>query len=334
MAIIDVAKLKNNIKEIKKLAGRAKVCAVVKANAYGHGSVGVSRLIEPFVDFFAVALTEEGIELRLSGIQKPILILIPFVDYDTERAVRYGLSLTVEDVEQIKAVDCIAKEIIETAFVHIKVDTGMHRFGVQPNRLNDLLKASKDCKNVTVEGVYSHFYCAENPLAVEDQFKKFSNCVNRVKDVYPKAIAHISASGGVLAGSKYNLDMVRAGLLIYGYKPFESERVTVEPIMQIKAKKLKTNRILKGGHVLYGEHTLSKDTDATLVRVGYADGFLRHSDGIINNRCMDVTALEADDDCEWVTVFDGAEQPAKYADTITYEILCGLTARSQVIYKE
>jgi len=334
IAEINIHKLKNNVKSIRKRVGqKTKICAVVKANAYGHGACGLATRIQSIVDFFAVALLEECVDLYLAGVKKPILVLLPVGENQIERALRYGARLTVASINDAFAINSVCERLNLTALVHVKVDTGMHRLGVSIKELPEFCSCLRELKSIRVEGCYSHLFEPTNKDKTEEQYANFIMAKNTVSEYFDGVIFHLSASGGILLNKKYHQDMVRAGLLLYGYKPFPSNALTVEPILKIKGKVLNTRSLKEGEPLLYGNYRLSEDTTASIVRVGYADGINRNNPLTLNSACMDVSAVKSNGD-EEVTVFDNADLLAEANGTISYEVLCGITNRSIIEYKE
>ena len=175
IAVIDLVQLKKNALNVKeKLSKGVKFCAVVKANAYGHGAVEVASALYNIVDSFAVAIVEEGIALRNAGIDKEILVLIPTMKKDLENAVRYNLSVTVDSFLGLKQVykECLLQK--KTVKIHIAFNVGMNRFGF--DNLEELEKALaflKDKKQIFLEGFYSHLKCPENLSDLEQSLTKF-----------------------------------------------------------------------------------------------------------------------------------------------------------------
>ena len=331
-AYINLNVLRENAISVKeKLKDKVKFCAVVKADAYGHGAPKIASAIYTIVDCFAVALVEEGIELRLSGIDKDILVLVPPFKVDLERAVIYDLTLAVKDRKQIDLINNEAKRQGKKVKIHIKFNCGMNRLGVDSvKELKELLDYIKNKKHVILDGLFSHFSAPENKKSLILQQNKFLLANNLVKRYNNKVTCHVSASGGFLKGVQF--DMVRIGILLYGYKPFKSIYIKVCPIMKIVAPVLEKRRLKKGESALYGNKKAKKTTDTMLVRVGYADGFLRENDGeIFSNRCMDLTLYKGKNKKE-IVVLGNADKVAKSHGTISYEILTKSAIRAEKIY--
>lgn len=331
-AVIDLNLLVKNALEIRaKLNKGVKFCAVVKADAYGHGAGVVANALYPYVDCFAVALLEEAVTLRNAGIDKEILCLTPFFENETERAVAYNITATVCNAKQILSLSAAAQKLGKFSRIHLKFNAGMNRLGVDLKTLAELLVLIKGCENLYLGGMYAHFSAPENKKSRITQLNKFLLANNLVKGYNNNAMCHISASGGFLSGVQ--ADMVRIGILLYGYKPFESDFISVNPIMRVYAPVLTERKVEKGQNALYGDHILEKDECFSLVRYGYADGLFRKQvDGQINNRCMDITAVKGCVTGVWQPVMVNADEIAKKYDTVNYEVLSKCALRAEKIY--
>ncbi len=329
-AVIDLNVIKSNALKIKrKLNEGTKFCAVVKADGYGHGGAEVATALYPIVDCYAVALVEEGVALRQAGIDKDILVLIPAFDADLQAAVRYNLTFTVCSEADVLKISNEAFNQGVTAKAHIKYNTGMNRQGVDGlNELEKILALARK-KGLIIDGIYSHFARPEDENSQKNAYNKFLLALSVAKGYNKKVIGHISASGGFLRGVE--LDMVRIGILLYGYKPFDCD-FNVKPAMAVYAPTLKTRSLHGGDTALYGDLAVDEDKTVTLVRFGYADGLERKAvSGQFNNRCMDITAIDGE--------FSGfyrlpdADALAKAYGTISYEILTKVCLRAEKIYK-
>ena len=333
-AVINLHNIVYNAKVIRrKLPKCVKFCAVVKADAYGHGAERVANAIYNIVDCFAVATVGEGVKLRLSGIDKDILVLTKTFNDDLPSAINYSLTLTAGDISDIKRYFIEAKKQNVRVKIHIKFDTGMHRQGI--SEISELKAALKYCnshKNIELCGLYSHLSNPENERSRLSAIKKFNIAKNLVKD-YNNVICHLSASGGFIKGAYF--DMVRIGILLYGYTPFKTDKIKVKPALKVYAPIIKTRRLKHGDSALYGDKKAKADTDITLVRYGYADGLNRkETDGQFNNRCMDLTAIKGNFGKQrQVCVIDNAEILARKYRTISYEILVKCALRAEKIYK-
>ncbi len=331
-AIINLNALYENALRIKrKLKRGVKFCAVVKANAYGHGAVEVANRLYPLVDCFAVALVEEGAELRRGGIDKDVLALTPITNEDAPLAVRNSLTVTVESKAQILALEREGKRQNKKIKIHLKYNVGMNRFGVDSlDELKELVEYARDKKWVVLEGMYSHLACPQNKKLLKTAENKFLLANNLVKSYNRKAVCHLSASGGFLMGKQF--DMVRIGILLYGYKPFESDYISVRPIMKVIAPVVKKRELARGENALYGSFKAKQSGRVSIVRFGYADGLERRvALGQINNRCMDATMLNGDFNKRAVVMAD-AKVVADLYNTIPYEVLSKVAMRAERVY--
>ena len=342
LAEINLNKLTNNALAVKKiLADGVKFCAVVKADAYGHGAVRVANALYHIADCFAVALLEEGVELRRCGIDKDILVFNKMFERDLESAVRWGLTMTVQSLEEINAIANESKRQGVVSKVHLKFNSGMNRLGVDSvEELDRLAKAVVEQKSLLLDGMYSHLGAPENKKLTKLAVNKFLLANNLVKGYNKNAVCHLSASGGLIKG--FQFDMVRVGILLYGYKPFDDESIKVEPVMKVFSPLLDERLAGAGQVVMYGVEKLSIPKRFGLIRFGYADGLPRLKvKGLTANRCMDLSAIdeqeltncrEGKDGIKYYCVMEDADQLAKLYKTIPYEILTKTTLRSEKIY--
>ncbi len=334
-AIISLKRLRQNALTIKRrLPKNCKLCAVVKSDAYGHGMVRCANALYSIVDCYAVASVEEGVTLRVAGIDKDILVLTPFIQKDAYAAIKYNLTLSLDDARDLKVLNTHAKKQKITAKIHIKINTGMNRLGVDGlDELKELLESLQIYKNVKVDGVYSHYSNPQNVKSLERQTGKFLLANNLLKSYNINATKHISASGGFLQGKYF--DMVRIGILLYGYTPFKTNKICVKPIMQVNSVVLKTRRLEKGDTALYGDKKAKKPVSISIVNYGYADGLQRKQiKDIYNNRCMNLTAVKSTaSKGNYLTVMTNAETMAKQNKTISYEVLSTCSIHAEKVYR-
>ena len=350
VAYINLKTIKKNAENIKsKLPAGCRFYTVVKADAYGHGAEEVANAIYCVADGYCVSLPEEGVSLRLAGIDKEIIVLVPAVKSDYKTAINYDLTLSVSSEEDIAGISAAAKKLKSVAKIHIAVNTGMNRFGESLPSLWKLIAAAKKSRFISVTGVYSHFYLPEDLSAINRQCEIFDKAVSLVKEAFPEAVAHISASGGFLQGKFY--DGVRIGILLYGYYPFcgrSKIRVSVSPAMKVETRIVATGKTVKGQNLLYGDFTAEKGEEYSLIRYGYADGLPRAVvKNQLNNRCMDVTAINSDEisdgkelkkgkklkkDGKFYILNKNADKIAEKYGTISYEILTSVAKRAKRVY--
>ena len=331
-AYIDMSALKENAQAIKsKLKQGVKFCAVVKADAYGHGAQMVANALYPYADCFAVALVEEAVSLRYCGIDKDILVLIPPFFEDLQTAVHFNLTLAVDSPKQLLYLNSEGQKQNKRVKVHLKFDCGMNRLGANIDELKGLLALASRLKYVKIDGLFSHLAQPENKKATFIAENKFLLANNLVKGYNRKVTCHLSASGGFIRALHY--DMVRVGILLYGYKPFETDYIDVKKVMRVYAPPVKQRFLQKGQSALYGNCPAGDDTFITLLRYGYADGLSRcNVQSQFNARCMDITAVKGKTQDDLVLVMGDADKIAKDYGTISYEVLTKCALRAQKIY--
>ena len=275
---------------------------MVKANAYGHGALRVAEALLPYASSYAVSLVDEGVALRLGGIEKDILVLTPPVDrYDVERAKSYGLILTVPDTE--RAILC------KNARVQLALNVGMNRYGFDKK---------EDLPPLRVEGIYSHMTDA---LPYEEQYALFMRLCEEWKRDYPEAKLHLSATKGFLQDGRYHLDLVRIGIGLYGYGA-----PSLKPAMKVYALSVQSRRYERGG---FGYFAGRKTPFVTTLRAGYGDGFFRG-----DSYCMDAIVKSGKFPCgRIVPLMENAEAEAERCKTIPYEILTAFGKRGVYVYK-
>ena len=336
-AVIDLKKIVYNAKRIKaRLPEKVKFCAVVKADAYGHGAERVANALYNIVDCFAVATVAEGVKLRYAGINKDILVLTRTLNSDLPAAVDNSLTLTVGEIGDLKRYSREGKRQSARVKVHIKYDTGMRRQGVNGEDLEYAFAFCEGNEYLQLDGVYSHFARPENDVSRERVLKKFGLAETLAKKYNDKGrniVCHISASGGFLKGEY--ADMVRIGILLYGYAPFKTDVIRVKPAMKVYAPVLLRRKLKRGDCALYGEKRAAKDTEIALIGYGYADGlFRKEKKGQFNARCMDVTAVTGvKRGAKRVAVMGDADKIAREYETISYEILVKCARRAEKEYK-
>lgn len=357
---INLEAIKNNIKEIRKLlAAGVKFMAVVKANAYGHGAVAVSRAaVEAGADYLAVANLKEAMELREAGIVSPILILTESPTSVMDEIIQYDLSQTVYSVTEAAALSEEARKRNKIARIHVKVDTGMGRVGVLPSEAMAFTKKISSLPNLGLEGIFSHFAKAEDPHDnfTLEQFRKFQQIISRVNNI---PIKHAANSAAVLFHPETHLDMVRVGLMIYGLYPVGNSRnlVRLKSSLSFKSRVTYLKKVPAGTPLSYGcTYVTPGETIIVTIPVGYADGFSRRLSNrgqvIIRGKrypvagkvTMDMTMVnvgnakvEIGDEVVLIGEQNGqaisVEEIAQLEDTISYEVICGIGKRVPRIYK-
>lgn len=282
--IIDLSAIKQNVIEIrKKVKDDVKICAVVKADAYGHGSVMVSKMLEnqSLADYLAVATIDEGIELRDSGIMLPILILGLVMSDEAIKAIKKDLTLTACYKTQIDSINESAKSLNKIIKVHLKIDTGMGRIGCNPEEALELAKYLRNKKNINFEGIFSHFSVSEmkdKSFSIH-QLNLFNDVIKDLeKNNIKIPIKHIANSGATLDLPESYLDMVRTGTIIYGYYPSDetSESIKLIPAMKLRSEIIFIKKVKRETSLSYGRTYFTKnDRYIATVPAGYADGISR-----------------------------------------------------------
>ena len=342
-----------------KLKPETKLLVLMKANAYGHGSVCVAKEVEKLgVDYFAVAHAVEGVTMRQGGIVKtPIIVLTAGVDYFQEMTDN-NLEPAIPTVEALDLFDKhLEKNGIEMYPVHIKLDTGMHRLGFVESEIPALLDYLKTHPRIIVKSIYTHLSVADTPGEEEytlNQIKLYTRMAPQIDAVIaernpsdPKPIHHVLNSAGIERFTEYQMDMVRLGIGFYGISHIDQK--FVKPIGTLKCKILQIKHLQPGGgDVGYGRWgKITKPTVTATLPLGYADGLNRHLGRgkatfllngkrvpTIGNICMDscmidITGIDAKVG-DVVTIF--GEEPstielAKILDTIPYEIITPVNVR-------
>lgn len=329
IAKISLKKLKANALKVKSLLkNNVKLCAVVKSDAYGHGINEIASALYSICDYFAVSLLSECEILRISGIDKPILLLTPASESTIERLILRDITLPVSSVKELLLIYKTAKKLGKKVKVHFAINTGMNRLGFDDEySIKKALGFIKNNEYILLEGAYSHFGDVKDKAYTEKCFQIFKKLTKPILQVNKKAILHIASSEGLIASDKYQLGMVRIGLLLYGYNPSINSKIQVEPIMQVYAKNLFSRTNVKNKRLMYGD-ALSQTNEVSIVRLGYADGFFRSNESpFVNNLCMDLSAVKKTDN-DYVLVLKDAKELSKKLNTIPYEILVSVTKRA------
>lgn len=278
---VDMKKLKHNFDQIKQQLSGQKMLCIVKGNAYGHGIIEMAQAFESYkCDYLGVAIPEEGVELRRAGITKPILVLSAISDRQIPVCIQYDLTITAPSDEKLDAVDAAAKAFGKRAKVHLKVDTGMGRIGVNWQRAQKFIPIMKQSQNIDFEGLYAHFAMSdEESDFTQKQIERFDQVIEMFKNHgFEFEYIHHANSGGILFHTHARYSMVRAGMVLYGL--FEGieipKHINLEPVMSWKTEVVYFKYIEKGTGVGYGHHFIANEgTRIVTLPVGYADGFQR-----------------------------------------------------------
>ncbi len=354
---VNLSAIAKNFRAIKERTSPAKIMAILKANAYGHGLVRIAKFMEELgADYLGVAVLEEGILLRERGIKTPILVLGGILGNQVPLFIRYNLSITASSVEKLKNIDSAAEELKTKAKVHLKIDTGLERIGVHYYNAEQFFEKAVSCKNISIEGVYSHFArAAEKDLSYTRlQFERFSEAVSffEKRSIEPP-IKHIANSGAILQFPEADLDMVRPGIILFGVYPSDEIQKTIrlEPALSWKSRVVYF-KVIKPNHpVGYGSAwQAEKNVRAVTVPAGYGDGYFRSMSGkaevlingrkypVVGNISMDQIVVNIGDDSAFnndEVVLIGSQNDGRicvedlsaWAGTIPYEILTNINTR-------
>ena len=344
IAKIYLENIRNNAEEFRSLVD-TKLCAVVKANAYGHGAEEVAGALNGIADVFAVALIDEAERIKTAACGKEILVFTPPISEEETFALAVdGFSATLPDLWTAKLVSRVCAKYRLPLNVHLKINTGMNRYGMEPLMLEKVCEYLQADPFVRVTGIYSHL-CECKKDRAELQRKLFLESERLCRRYFPCVTAHLSASYGATLGKDFTFDMVRIGLGLYGYQPLGSEReLPLKKGMEVYARTVSDRKYTFGG-AGYGEE-FSKaekaETDRLSVcRFGYADGFLRaRANGVVGfqqnagNLCMDACIRRnSSKRGELIPILLDAAKTALYTDTIPYEVLCAATRRAEFVYE-
>ena len=366
-AIVSLDAVAHNFREMRKnIAEDTKVIAVVKADAYGHGAVQIARLVEEY-DYiwgFATATEEEAIELRMAGIEKPILVLgIVFEEYYPE-LIRYDIRPAVCEADSAEKLSKEALRQGKTVHIHLALDTGMTRIGfADVPKSVETIKQIQMLPNLEIEGIFTHFARADeydrSPALV--QLERYLDFLKLLEEAGIKIpLLHCSNSAGIIRIPEANLSMVRAGITIYGIYPsgeVERDKIKLETAMEIKSHISYLKDVSPGTAISYGgTFVATKPMKVATIPVGYADGYPRQLSGkgwvlihgqkapILGRVCMDqfmvdVTDIPNTSSGDEVTLIgrDGnevitAEELGELSGRFSYEFICCISKRVPRVY--
>lgn len=357
---VNLDQIAANVRAVSRIVGtQCRIMAVVKANAYGHGAEMVAEsAIAAGAHALAVATVDEGILLRRSGTQAPILVLSPIAPGEVRRALEFGLSLTIATPEMAQIAASESAHLGgDAAEVHLKLDSGMHRYGAEPSGLLSVARFVHSANVLRLAGVYTHFADADaGDLGFTDEqmgvFQEFLATL-AAEGIVPEFV-HASNSAALLGHPRFHLNMVRLGIALYGLPPSLDFHLPeeIQPALSLKSTVARVIELEPGDTVSYGRTYRAKTREhAALVPVGYADGLRRDLSNrgkmaiqgtrvpIIGRVCMDQTVVKLveEEPAQPGGVVDvvgtgEANEPsftevARELDTIPYELVTGLSIR-------
>jgi len=353
--VVDPGKIEQNMREIcSALPEHVRALAVVKADGYGHGALQTARAaIHGGASMLAVASVDEGTALRDAGIRIPILVLGAVTGYDVKQGVEAGLIQTVCSPDMVRMCESAATETGKQTEVHLKIDTGMGRIGIRTEKEKEqVMKTLRECPHVKLGGAFTHFADADGgedgERYTEQQFRRFLELTDGLPE---DVIRHCCNSAAIHRHPEMHLDMVRAGISLYGYPPVKTN-MKLEPCMTWTATVSYVKELAPGSFVSYGRTWQANRTiRAATVTCGYGDGYHRSASGkacvlihgkraaVIGRICMDQMVADVTDipdvkpgdeviligreGHEQIT----AEDLAKWSGTISYEILLSVGSR-------
>jgi alanine racemase len=365
-AVINLSNLKYNFLNIRKKINDAKVMAVVKADAYGHGVALITKALNSLgknkPEYYAVAIADEAVELRKHNVKQPILVFDPFDKTQVNRLFEYNLIATVFSDEHLETLidgqkkNGKKKSRKNRIRVHIKIDTGMNRLGINFNDAFDFIRKVSENKKFKIDGIYTHFATADERDKSFSylQLEKFNSLIKKLDITRIKyGLIHAANSGAILEIPESYFDMVRPGITMFGCKPTEdcSDSISLKPVMSIISHVSSVKEINESDSVSYGRQFVAdKKTKIVSVPFGYADGYYRklsnRSKAIINGKLypqigavtMDRTMFNIGDDEVKVgdkVILLGSDgkneitlyELARLSETIPYEITCNINKR-------
>jgi alanine racemase len=363
-AVIDLSAIVHNLGLVRKLVGRkVKICAAVKADAYGHGIEQVSRILRAAgTEWLGVDSTWEGKRLREAGIEGPILVLGPTPPRESPLIVAQGLSQVITSLELAEALSQEARQQGREVGIHLKVDSGMGRLGIKPEEALTFCKNLRKLPGLHYEGLMTHFALAhsKDKSFTMRQLEAFRE-TSRVLEArgFRFSLHHAANSAAIIDLPEAHLDMVRPGIMIYGHFPSSevSSRLPLRPALTLRTEIGHLKSLQPGESVSYGRlFVASRQTKVAILPVGYADGYDRKLSNraqvlvqgrrvpVIGIICMDMTAVDVTDipgvKAGNEVILLGrqgkgeisAEQIAAWLDTISYEVLTRIGSQVERVY--
>ena len=363
---MDLSAIRRNLEAMKEtLDDNVRLCAVIKADGYGHGAVPVAAAARGVAEWFAVATFEEALELRKHGIMEPVLILGFTHPGFFEDLIRFDIRPNIYTLESAAQLSQTAVKLGKTARIHIKIDTGMSRLGFLPGEesVEEIVRTAA-LPGIEMEGIFTHFTAADEADKGKawEQVRQFRWMADQLeaRGVHFR-IRHCANSAGILEGIGKDFDMVRAGIITYGLYPSDEvnrDALPLLPALELKSHVIYVKTVEPGTGISYGsDYVTDRPTRVATVPLGYGDGYPRllsnRGEVLIRGRrarilgrvCMDqfmvdVTDIPGVEMGDEVTLIgrDGSEsisadELAKLCGTISYEIVCGLHQRIPRVYR-
>ncbi len=365
-AEINLDHIAHNAREIRRITSpQAEVMGVVKADAYGHGVKEVAHtLLENGVTRLAVSMLDEAIQLRQSGVSVPILVLSDIEPERVDEILHYDVTQTIFEYEFAEMLSRRAASEGKKATVHIKIDTGMGRIGFDYAAAPQMVKQIYQCDGLYVEGLFTHFATSDeaDTTYTQLQFRRFLDiCRLLEQDGIQIPVKHVANSAAIIRFPEMHLDMVRAGVILYGLHPSsvtQQGSLDLRPAMSLKSKVSMVKSVPAGSYLSYGcTYCTKRETMVATIPIGYADGYTRllgnrarvliHGQyaPILGRICMDQCLADVTELTEAVQAGDevvlfgqqeekqlSADEVARLAETINYELICIVGKRVPRIY--
>jgi len=363
-AEVDLGNIAYNFKQIKKKVGpQVKILAAVKANAYGHGLVTVSRELEKSeIDFLGTSSVDEAINLRRAHLKCPILNLSNLLINEIEPIIKFKITPVIAEIKIARALNKKARAYHRKIPIHVKIDTGMGRIGVWHKEAGSFIKKLKSLSNLITEGVYTHFPSAEEDKDFTfEQIKRFNLVVEEVKSfgIWPKYL-HTANSAALIIHKEAHFNLVRPGLALYGIYPnskFQAE-LNLKPALSLKTRIAYMKGASKGRSISYARtFFIKRATRIATLPIGYADGYSQLLSNksrvlirgkfypIVGRVCMDQTMVDVGlkdnikvgDEVVLIGSQKGrtikVEELARICHTIPYQVLCWISSRVPRVYR-
>ncbi|RLL47779.1 alanine racemase [Oceanobacillus piezotolerans] len=283
IAEINLTTFRKNIKAIKHVLKQGTlIMAVIKTDAYGHGIIPIAQeAVRAGANRIGVTTVEEGVKLRKNGLLLPIHILSSIIPDQASDVVNYNLIAQVSTEDVAKALSTEAERVGKEATVHLKIDTGLHRFGMNPNETLPFCKKYYSLSGLCWEGIYTHFSSADEGEwnTTEQQYRLFMNTVAQLEEAgYTFPIKHVGASTIAIEREDMHLDMVRPGIALFGYHPSlrQEKQIMLEPVMSLKSKLIHLKTLAPNTKVGYGgKYSTTKTEQIGIISIGHGDGYKR-----------------------------------------------------------
>ena len=362
---VDLQAIAENLAVIRHKVGPVKIMGTVKANAYGHGLVEVAKLLETEkIDMLGVSILDEAEDIRTAGVKTPILMMGTILPEEADRTIELGVTPTLNSFSVAKSLAKAGRKHGRRISAHVKIDTGMGRFGELPHAAFDYISRLQTLEDLQIEGIYTHFPVADeqNDTFTLEQIEQFKRVIHDLEEKgFHIPVQHAANSSAILNYPESYFNMVRPGDTLYGLYPSEkvAKSIPLKTALRWKSRVLTLKQIPRDWSISYGRTYITPaEKKIAIIPVGYADGYNRHLSNkgyvlirgkqapIIGLVCMDQFMVDVTDIPD-VTIGDEvaligkqggkeitADDLARQLSTINYEIICGIAHRVPRVYKK